>query len=356
MNFEEMIQEIAQTNSITFEQFRSILEHTDKEDIELLFAKARQVREEEYGKTVYTRGLIEFTNYCRNDCYYCGIRKSNANADRYRLDEETILACAKEGYELGYRTFVLQGGEDGYYTKERIGQIVRSIKEAIPDCAITLSIGEHSYDEYKYWYDCGADRYLLRHEAASERLYKSLHPERMKLSERKQCLKWLKEIGYQTGAGFMVGAPGQTIEDLWEDIVFLQELQPHMIGIGPFIPQSDTPYAQCESGTVEQTVRLLAILRLLMPKVLLPATTALGTLSPFGREKGLKAGANVVMPNLSPVAVRDKYALYDNKICTGDEAAQCRGCIGRRVASCGYEITEDVGDSRVWYPSQGETR
>ena len=307
--------------------------------------KARAVAQSVYGHDVYVRGLIEFTNYCRNDCYYCGIRHSNTNAERYRLTKEEILQCCENGHALGFRTFVLQGGEDPWFNDERMIDIIKSIKQNYPDCAITLSIGEKSKESYRKFREAGADRYLLRHETADEAHYRYLHPENLSLSNRKQCLYDLKELGYQIGAGFMVGAPGQTMENLAEDLVFLKKLNPHMAGIGPFIPHHDTKFAKEEPGSVELTLFLLSVIRIMLPKVLLPATTALGTLDPRGREKGFQAGANVVMPNLSPVKNRKQYELYDNKICTGEEAAECRGCLSRRAESVGYEIVTDRGDS-----------
>ena len=317
----------------------------DPEAVRRLKEEAVRIREIYYGKKVFTRGLIEYTNYCKNDCYYCGIRKSNTNAKRYRLTEDEIMACCENGYELGFRTFVLQGGEDAYYTDDRMVAIVKKIKEAYPECALTLSIGEKSYESYKRFREAGADRYLLRHETANEEHYRKLHPEKMSLAVRKNCLYDLKKLGYQVGAGMMVGSPYQTTEDLAEDLVFLKELQPEMVGIGPFIPHHDTQFSKEPAGSVEMTLFLLAVIRILLPKVLLPATTALGTMDPLGREKGLQAGANVVMPNLSPVKNRKQYELYDNKICTGEEAAECRGCMGRRVASVGYELVTERGDA-----------
>ena len=317
----------------------------DPEAVRKLKEEAVRIREIYYGKKVFTRGLIEYTNYCKNDCYYCGIRKSNTNAKRYRLTEDEIMACCENGYELGFRTFVLQGGEDAYYTDDRMVEIIKKIKEAYPECALTLSIGEKSYESYKRFREAGADRYLLRHETANEEHYRKLHPEKMSLAVRKNCLYDLKKLGYQVGAGMMVGSPYQTTEDLAEDLVFLKELQPEMVGIGPFIPHHDTQFAKEPAGSVEMTLFLLAVIRILLPKVLLPATTALGTMDPLGREKGLQAGANVVMPNLSPVKNRKQYELYDNKICTGEEAAECRGCMGRRVASVGYELVTERGDA-----------
>jgi biotin synthase len=293
------------------------------------------------------RGLIEFTNYCKNDCFYCGIRRSNRQAQRYRLTEEEILDCCLEGYELGFRTYVLQGGEDPYFTPERIAALVREIKKRHPDCAVTLSVGEYPREVYALWREAGADRYLLRHETANNEHYRSLHPKEMDPENRKRCLWDLKDLGYQVGCGFMVGSPGQTPEYLADDMLFIHELQPDMVGIGPFIPQHDTPFRDQPAGTLELTLFLLGLIRLMQPDVLLPATTALGTIHPLGREKGIQAGANVCMPNLSPVGVREKYALYDNKICTGDEAAQCRHCLSARMQSIGYQVVVSRGDHKL---------
>ena len=340
------LQTLCKTRDLPDDDLLPLLEQTQTASFDAaLFAAADRVRHDTYGDAVYIRGLIEFTNICRNDCYYCGIRRSNRNASRYRLTKEEILQCCENGYELGFRTFVLQGGEDPWFNDDRMVDIIRSIKQGYPDCAITLSIGEKSKESYQRFKDAGADRYLLRHETASEEHYRYLHPESLSLANRKQCLYTLKELGYQIGAGFMVGAPGQTLEYLAEDLVFLKDLNPHMVGIGPFVPHHDTKFAEEPAGSVDLTLFLLSVIRILLPQVLLPATTALGTLDPRGREKGFQAGANVVMPNLSPVKNRKQYELYDNKICTGEEAAECRGCLTRRVESVGYEIVTDRGDS-----------
>lgn len=311
-------------------------------------ALAKKIREEHFGNQIYVRGLIEFTNYCKNDCYYCGIRRSNRNAERYRLTMEQILECTDTGYELGFRTFVLQGGEDGYYTDERLEEIIKAIKEKHPDCALTLSLGERSRKSYELFYQAGADRYLLRHETADAGHYQRLHPEEMSYEHRMNCLKELKAIGYQVGCGFMVGSPGQTEETLAEDMLFIQGFQPHMVGIGPFVPHHETPFGREPGGTVEDTLYLLSLIRILEPTVLLPATTALGTIDPRGREKGILAGANVVMPNLSPTNVRKKYELYDNKICTGDEAAECRSCLSNRMKTIDCELVTHRGDAPGW--------
>ena len=311
---------------------------------EYLFQKADRLRQENYGNEIYIRGLIELTNYCENDCIYCGIRRSNRNAQRYRLEPEDIMECCRTGYELGFRTFVLQGGEDGWYTDEKVCQILTAIKKDYPDCAVTLSLGERSRESYQAWFDAGADRYLLRHETATPEHYAKLHPPELSLARRMECLHNLKEIGYQTGCGFMVGSPFQTAHHLAQDLLYIHELQPQMVGIGPFIPHHDTPFAKKPAGTVEDTLFYLAIIRLMLPKVLLPATTALGTIDPNGREKGVHAGANVIMPNLSPLSVRKKYMLYDNKISTGEEAAESVTLLKKRMEAIGCQVIIGRGD------------
>lgn len=312
---------------------------------ENLLSEAVEVRKKYYGKKVFVRGLIEFTNYCKNNCYYCGIRAGNKNVHRYRLTKEQIMDCCDEGHRLGFNTYVLQGGEDVYFSDDEMCDIIYKIKSRYPKCAVTLSIGEKSRESYKAYKDAGADRYLLRHETADDNHYNKLHPSYMSLENRKNCLYTLRELGYQVGAGFMVGSPYQKSENLAQDLLFLKDLQPHMVGIGPFIPQKDSPFADERGGTLELTLTMLALVRLMLPKVLLPSTTALGTIDPTGREKGFNAGANVVMPNLSPTNVREDYALYDNKICTGDEAAQCIMCLKGRIERAGYEMDMGRGDS-----------
>ncbi len=342
----QLIDKLYLTRSLEPDEYKALIDNRSPELSEYIFEKARTVRIQNYGNDVYIRGLIEFTNYCKNDCLYCGIRRSNCNAERYRLTKEEILECCSTGYELGFRTFVLQGGEDGHYSTEKMTELIRAIKSAYPDCALTLSVGEKSHETYKAYFDAGADRYLLRHETANAQHYNKLHPEVMSLESRKKCLYDLKEIGFQVGCGFMVGSPFQTTDCLVDDLMFIKELEPHMVGIGPFIPHHGTPFADESAGTLELTLYLLAIIRLMLPAVLLPATTALGTIHPEGRELGILAGANVVMPNLSPVSVRQKYMLYDNKICTGDEAAECRYCLQKRVESIGCRIAVSRGDHK----------
>ena len=341
-----LTEKLIRDHTLAREEYARLLEASgDPEVRSRLSREAVRLRKLYYGDKVFTRGLIEFTNYCKNNCYYCGIRCQNPHAKRYRLSREEILDCCENGYGLGFRTFVLQGGEDPFFTDERMTEIIREIKTRYPDCALTLSIGERSFESYRRFREAGADRYLLRHETADEAHYRKLHPENLTLANRKRCLRDLKALGYQVGAGFMVGSPGQTSAELAEDLCFLEELQPEMVGIGPFIPHHETPFAEAEAGSVDLTLFLLSVIRILLPKVLLPATTALGTLDPQGREKGLLAGANVVMPNLSPVKNRKQYDLYDNKICTGEEAAECRECLARRVESVGYRLVTERGDA-----------
>lgn len=305
---------------------------------------ADKVRNEIYGKNVFVRGLIEVSNYCKNNCYYCGIRCENKNLERYRLTKEDILDCCREGHKLGFRTFVMQGGEDAAFTDKFLCDVIYDIKSYFPDSAVTLSLGERSHESYLALRNAGADRYLLRHETASAELYSKLHPKSMSLANRKKCLYDLKEIGYQTGSGFMVGAPFQTIEDIIADIRFLQELEPQMIGIGPYITHKDTAFADRENGSVKLTLKLISIFRLIFPSVLLPATTALGTLSENGRELGILAGANVVMPNLSPQNFRKLYSLYDNKLSSGSESAQALDELRSRMSAIGFEIPVSRGD------------
>lgn len=340
-----LLQKLKISHSLSFDEWVTLINGRTPKLSEKLFAMARDQRHRYYGHDVYVRGLIEFTNYCKNDCLYCGIRKSNRNAHRYRLTKDQILDCCKTGYQLGFRTFVLQGGEDGYFTDERIIDLIHAIKKDYPDCAVTLSIGEKSRASYQAFFDAGADRYLLRHETFDHAHYESLHPPGLTAASRQKCLWDLKSIGYQVGTGFMVGSPGQVAEHLAEDMQFIQQLNPQMIGIGPFIPHHDTPFADQAAGTLELTLFLLGLLRLMLPKVLLPATTALGTIHPKGRELGILAGANVVMPNLSPTDVRKDYLLYDNKICTGEEAAECRHDLEERMQSIGYQVVTARGDS-----------
>lgn len=337
-----MIDSLRKNCGLPDEELMNILE-SDLYDNALVY-EADIVRRSVYGTDIYIRGLIEFTNYCKNNCYYCGIRRDNKNAERYRLDSDDIFKCCSEGYSLGYRTFVLQGGEDMYYNDKKICSIVYRIKSAYPDCAVTLSIGERSKESYKAFFNAGVSRYLLRHETADEKHYAKLHPNEMSLKNRKRCLWDLKEIGYQVGSGFMVGSPYQTVHNIISDIHFLKELDPDMIGIGTYITHKDTPFANKNNGSLLLTIRLIAMLRLMFPHALIPATTALGTIHPLGREMALKAGANVIMPNLSPFDIRRKYSLYDNKKFTGTESAQSKESLEKMAESLEYRIVVDVGD------------
>ena len=337
-----LIERLRKNRDLPDNELKTLIENNDSQ--QELFREADSVRRERYGIDVYIRGLIEFTNHCENNCYYCGIRAGNKNVERYRLDKDEILSCCRQGYELGFRTFVLQGGEDSFFSDKLICEIVSKIKALFPDCAATLSLGEKTYDSYKAFFEAGADRYLLRHETANDEHYALLHPDNMSIKNRKRCLWDLKKIGYEVGSGFMVGSPYQTTEFLIEDLRFLQELQPDMIGIGPYISHQSTPFKDFKNGDLNLCLRLLAISRLMFPYALIPATTALGTIDNKGRELGLMAGANVVMPNLSPVKVRKQYQLYDNKICTGEEAAECNLCLRHRVANAGYNIVTHIGN------------
>ena len=334
---------LAETHDLPFAQLAELLSHRE-ETADYLRQQAQALCQRVYGRRVFIRGLIEFTNFCKNDCYYCGIRRGNRAAQRYRLSEEDILLCCRHGWELGFRTFVLQGGEDPYFTDERLCSIVQKIKENWPECAVTLSVGERPRESYRRLRQAGADRYLLRHETATDSHYQKLHPPELSLARRMECLRDLKDLGYQVGAGFMVGSPFQTVEDLARDLRFLKEFQPHMVGIGPFLSQKDTPFRDFPNGSGELTLFLLSVVRLLLPEVLLPTTTALGTLLPGGREEGVLHGANVVMPNLSPQEAREKYTLYDNKLHSGAEAAESLSLLRRDMEKIGYTVPVDRGD------------
>ncbi|MBE6763198.1 MAG: [FeFe] hydrogenase H-cluster radical SAM maturase HydE [Ruminococcaceae bacterium] len=339
-----LIDRLAKEHSLSLAEYQALIDALSPETASYAAQKARAVREAIYGRDVYIRGLIEISNICKNDCLYCGIRKSNTACERYRLSEEQILACCEEGYGLGFRTFVMQGGEDGYFTDDRLCGLISRIKERYPDCAVTLSLGERSRESYQRLYDAGADRYLLRHETADAVHYGKLHPQALTLEERMHCLRDLKEIGFQTGCGFMVASPFQTSAELAKDLKFIEEFRPDMCGIGPFIPHKDTPFADYEAGTLEMTCYLLSLVRLIHPPVLLPSTTALGTIDENGREKGILAGANVVMPNLSPTDVRHKYMLYNGKIATGTEAAEGLADLKTRMDAIGYKVVTARGD------------
>lgn len=340
----ELIEKLENTHSLTLDEYEYLIENRTDEAAEILAEKARAVREEHYGKAVYIRGLIEIGNICKNDCLYCGIRRGNKNCDRYRLTEAEILECADEGYALGFRTFVMQGGEDGSFSDEFMCSVIGKLKAKYPDCAITLSIGERTRESYERLFTAGADRFLLRHETADKEHYEKLHPKDLSFDNRMECLRNLKEIGFQTGCGFMVGSPFQTNRNIAKDLKFIEKFKPQMCGIGPFIPHKDTPFRDFPAGTAEMTCYLLSIIRLIHPRILLPATTALGTIMNGGREKGILSGANVVMPNLSPVSVRKKYMLYNGKISTGDEAAEAVNNLALSMKKIGFEVVTDRGD------------
>lgn len=340
----DLINKLEKNRSLTVEEYRYLINNRNKEYASMLSEKAVEVRKSIYGNDVFVRGLIEISNICKNDCLYCGIRGGNKNCERFRLTKEQILSCCENGYSLGFRTFVMQGGEDMYFSDDVVCDIISEIKARYPDCAVTLSLGERSFESYKRLFDAGADRYLLRHETADKAHYEKLHPDNLSFDNRMKCLENLKKIGFQTGCGFMVGSPFQTSEHLAKDLKFIEEFKPEMCGIGPFIPHKDTVFCDYPAGTVELTCYLLSIIRLISPSILLPATTALGSIDPVGREKGILAGANVVMPNLSPLDTRAKYSLYNNKLSSGAESAQGKAILKDKINSIGYRIVTDRGD------------
>ena len=337
-------QKLIDSGKLEISEYEYLIDNRNQEITEFLKKEAIRKRQKVYGNTVFIRGLIEISNICKNDCLYCGIRASNKDCERYRLTKEEIISCCDEGYSLGFRTFVMQGGEDLHFTDDCLVEIIGEIKGKYPDCAITLSLGERTYDSYKKLYEAGADRYLLRHETADEEHYRKLHPEKMSYKTRMECLKNLKEIGFQTGCGFMVGSPFQTTKNLAKDLKFIEEFSPEMCGIGPFIPHKATDFCNCPSGDVDLTCYLLSIIRLIKPNILLPATTALGSAEQGGREKGILCGANVIMPNLSPHSVRKKYELYNNKLISGNESAQEIENLKNSMKNIGYEIVVNRGD------------
>ena len=340
----ELIEKLERENSLSLEEYKYLIDNRDDESACLLREKADKARRRVYGNKVFIRGLIEISNICKNDCLYCGIRKGNRSCQRYRLSEEDILTCCKEGYGLGFRTFVMQGGEDGFFTDEVMCSIIRKIKKSYPDCAVTLSLGERSEESYRRLFEAGADRYLLRHETADKEHYGKLHPKNLSWDKRMECLRNLKKIGFQTGCGFMVESPFQTSEQLAKDLKFVEEFSPEMCGIGPFIPHNETVFRDEKAGSCELTCYLLSIVRLIKPTILLPSTTALGTIDKEGREKGILSGGNVVMPNLSPLSVRKKYMLYEGKISTDEEAAENLARLKEKISAIGFEVVTDRGD------------
>lgn len=342
----ELVDHLAAEHALPVEKYEELVRSFSPALAAYAAERAVAARREVYGDEVFIRGLIEVSSHCRNDCRYCGLRRSNRSAARYRLAPKVILACCDAGYDLGFRTFVLQGGEDPALTDAVVCDVVSHIKAAHPDCAVTLSLGERSRESYQALHDAGADRYLLRHETADAAHYARLHPAGLTLERRLACLRDLREIGYQVGCGFMVGSPGQTPATLAEDLKLVEELRPEMCGIGPFVPHHATPFAEEPAGSVALTCYLLSLLRLIDPRLLLPATTALATLDPRGRERGVLAGANVAMPNLSPMDAREKYELYDNKAHAGSEAAEGLAELRRRMKSVGCRVVVDRGDAR----------
>lgn len=339
-----LIDKLNKNGSLSKDEFVFLISSCKGDDAEYLFSLSRKKATENYGKEIFIRGLVEISNICKNDCFYCGIRKSNCKVERYRLSKKDILDCCFKGYDLGLRTFVLQGGEDGFFSDNVLCDIISTIKENFPDCCVTISLGERSFESYKRLFDTGAERYLLRHETATKSHYERLHPNYQTFERRMKCLNDLKKIGYQTGCGFMVGSPFQTLENIADDLLFIKEFKPEMVGIGPFIPQKDTPFGVYNAGSVDLTVLLLGIIRLMLPKVLLPATTALSTLCSDGRERGILAGANVVMPNLSPLNVREKYSLYNKKAFLGAEAAENLDSLKKLTEKIGYKVAVSRGD------------
>ena len=346
MNCKHLIDTLARTRRLDPAEWERLFSEYTEDDLSYAMDLARQTAQARFGKQVWFRGIIEFSNICKCDCRYCGIRRSNRCVSRYRLTPEEILECCDEGYTGGFRTFVLQGGEDGWFTDERMCDIIRSIKARWPDCAVTLSLGERSRESYRMLFEAGADRYLLRHETADEDHFRHLHPAEQTLQNRLRCLYDLKDIGFQTGCGMMIGSPGQTPKTLAKDMALMEALRPQMVGIGPFLPHRDTPFRGEQPGSVELTLFVLALTRLLLPDSLLPATTALGTAESDGRIRGVLAGCNVVMPNLSPAAVREKYMLYDNKAGTGLTPAQGVALLREQMARIGYEVAIGRGDYR----------
>lgn len=346
---EHLINKLENEKKLTVEEYEYLISNRTEDAARVLSKKARNVREAVYGKSVFIRGLIEVSSYCKNDCLYCGLRRSNLGCERYRLTKDDIMDCCRQGYGLGFRTFVLQGGEDPHFSDDFVCDVVSDIKRLYPDCAVTLSLGERDTESYKRLYKAGADRYLLRHETADREHYLKLHPAELSFENRMNCLKALREIGFQVGCGFMVGSPYQTDSMLAKDLKFIEEFKPDMCGIGPFVPHSATPFSEYPHGSAELTCYLLSVIRLIHPTVLLPSTTALGTIKENGRELGILCGANVVMPNLSPPNVRKKYLLYNNKLSDGAEAAESLQTLKNRINSIGYQIVTDRGDRKDFY-------
>ncbi len=338
----KLLDKLNNEKSLSLSEYEKLINGFSADSADYAKTLARQCNV--YKNRVFIRGLIEISNICKNDCLYCGIRASNKKCERFRLTKDDILSCCKKGYALGFRTFVMQGGEDGYFDDDVVCDIVRDIKKTYPDCAVTLSLGERSRDSYKKMREAGADRYLLRHETADRDHYGKLHPDTMSFDARMKCLYDLKDLGFQVGCGFMVGSPYQTAKTLAKDLKFIETFSPQMCGIGPYLTHRDTPFFDKPSGDTELTLYLLSIIRIMHPNILLPATTALGTASADGRERGILAGANVIMPNLSPDSTRDKYELYNNKLSTGAEGASGLDLLKQKMNKIGYTIEITRGD------------
>lgn len=340
----DLVHRLVGERTLKRDEFRALIASCDSQTLEYIRKESVRTAQERFGHGIFVRGLIEISSFCRNDCAYCGLRRSNRSAERYRLSHEQIMECCKEGYDAGLRTFVLQGGEDATLTDEWLEQIIHDIRHIYPDVAITLSLGERSYDSYKRLYDAGATRYLLRHEAANEELYRKLHPHTMSHANRIACIENLKDIGYQTGMGMMIGVRGQSVDDLIDDLLLMERIRPQMIGIGPFIPHRNTPLGEYPAGSVELTLLMLSIVRLMYPTALIPSTTALATLSTEGRRMGILSGANVVMPNLTPPSERKKYAIYEDKASSGSEAVEGLRVLEQELNEIGYHIDYSRGD------------
>ena len=342
----ELIERLASDHRLDASQMGELLRSAtqDLNVLQQLRDNAVRTAREQFGLGIYIRGLIELSSFCKCDCLYCGLRRSNRTAERYRLTHEEVMACCREGYALGFRTFVLQGGEDGTHTDEWLVELISDMRRTYPDVAITLSLGERTEESYRRLKEAGANRYLLRHEAANEELYASLHPSSKGLKHRLECLEALKRCGYQTGMGMMIGVKGQSVDHIVEDLLLIERMQPEMVGIGPFLPHKATPLGSEPAGELNMVLATIAIVRLMLPKALLPSTTALATLHPRGRLEGILSGANVVMPNLSPSDVRAKYAIYENKASWGKEAAEGLSALESELNTIGYHIDYARGD------------
>jgi biotin synthase len=340
-----LLDKCLKSGDLSMDEIVYLLKLDNDADIDRLLKTADQVRKACCGDAVEIRALVEFSNICARNCNYCGLRSSNTKVTRYRMEPDEIVDLAVNLSGKGLKTIVLQSGEDPYYTGEMIADIVRRIKSSMDNMAVTLCVGERPYEDYKLWKEAGADRYLLRHETASRELYKQLHPD-SDFDNRMRCITWLRELGYQVGVGCMVGSPGQTIEHMADDIEFMRDFQPDMAGIGPFIPHPDTPYANEPAGTLEMTLKMVALARIVTRNTLLPATTAIGSIEEMGREMALEAGADVVMPNYTPLKYREKYEIYPNKRCITEDPEQCHSCMRLRIQAIGRTVSTTAGHSR----------